>query len=524
MQFSAAELCQVLNTRAKANAFYDSLAQVWQGAALDAVRSELNRKDLFYLLTRTLTCPPRANCEWVFVRCREVQADPYGWLDIWSREHFKSTIITFAQTIQEILVDPEVTVGIFSHTRGIAKAFLRQIMREMENNEELRRLHPDALWQDPRREAPKWSEDDGIICRRRTNPKEATVEAWGLVDGQPTGRHFKRRKYDDVVTRESVQTPEQIQKVNEAWELSLNLGTEGGTEQYIGTRYHFNDTYRLMQERGYRLRVRLATDEPRLWDEATIADKREKMGPYTFACQILQNPVADSVMGFKKEWVRYYDPQMFIAHRGPEWWRALNLYLLVDPANSKKKYSDYTIFWLWGLGPDMNKYLVSGLRSRLNLAERTRWLFWFHKRYRPLAVGYETYGLQADIEHVQGEMGRALYHFDIIPLGGSMAKSDRIRRLVPDFSGGHIYLPGRLPYPDHEGKVQDLTYQFVNDELLAFPVVQHDDMLDAASRIYDEAMGAQYPAVVDSQGKPLAEGGGFNTYTNNEWRPESWRT
>ena len=31
-----------------------------------------------------------------------------------------------------------------------------------------------------------WSLDGGLVVKRKSNPKEATVEAWGLVDSQPT--------------------------------------------------------------------------------------------------------------------------------------------------------------------------------------------------------------------------------------------------------------------------------------------------------------------------------------------------
>jgi hypothetical protein len=135
------------------------------------------------------------------------------------------------------LNDLEITVGIFSYSRPIAKAFLRQIKTEFETNEMLRSLFPDILWANPHRDAPKFSEDDGIIVRRKGNPKESTVEAWGLVDSTPVSKHFKLLVYDDVVTGESVSTPDMIQKTTTAWERSLALSTEGGKIRTIGTRW-----------------------------------------------------------------------------------------------------------------------------------------------------------------------------------------------------------------------------------------------------------------------------------------------
>jgi hypothetical protein len=272
----------------------------------------LGRTDLYFLL-RYLLRATYADNDWVFQRCREVQANPNGYLDLWAREHFKSTIITYALTIQDVLNDPEITVGIFSHTRPIAKGFLRQIMREFEHNEDLKQLYDDVLWANPRKEAPKWSEDDGIIVRRKSNPREATVEASGLVDGQPTSKHYKLAVYDDTVTRESVTTPDMIRKVTEAWELSLNLHSEGGQSRYIGTRYHFNDSYATMMQRGsVKPRIYPATENgrvegvPVLLTPERLAEKRRDMGPYTFGCQMLQDPKADETQGFKEEWLKYY--------------------------------------------------------------------------------------------------------------------------------------------------------------------------------------------------------------------------
>ena len=42
--------------------------------------------DLFYLMTVGMGRADM-NCDWLFARCREVQAAPDGRLDLWAREH-----------------------------------------------------------------------------------------------------------------------------------------------------------------------------------------------------------------------------------------------------------------------------------------------------------------------------------------------------------------------------------------------------------------------------------------------------
>jgi hypothetical protein len=125
---------------------------------------------------------------WIYDRCREVEAEPDGCLDLWAREHGKSSLITCAGVIQEVLNDPELTVAIFSGTQKGARKFLHQIKREFEANQVLREAYADVVWDKPKQDAPRWGLD-GIVLRRASNPKEATVEAWGLIDGMPTGGH-----------------------------------------------------------------------------------------------------------------------------------------------------------------------------------------------------------------------------------------------------------------------------------------------------------------------------------------------
>lgn len=474
-----------------------------------AAQRKLCKTDLFYLLTVALKRKD-ADRDWLYARCREVQANPDGYLDLWAREHYKSTIITFAKSIQDILCDPEVTIGIFSHTRPSAKGFLEQIKREFENNEHVKTLFPDVLYSNPKVEAPKWALDSGIIVKRKTNPKEATVEAWGLVDGQPTGKHFQKLVYDDVVTLESVSTPDQIKKVTAALEMSYNLGALGGSRRFIGTRYHLNDTYKTIMERGTVIpRIHKATHngesppdgKPVFMTEEQILEKRRDMGPYTFGTQMLQNPVADKAMSFKPEWLMYYET----IGDTSKW----NKYLLADPASAKKSNSDYTVMWVVGLAPDNNYYVIDGIRDRMNLTQRAARLFEFQRKHAPKVVGYERYGMQADIEHVRYEMEQRNYRFPILELGGAIPKEDRIKKLIPVFEQKRLYFPKRLPFIDYEGTTRDMIQLFLADEYLAFPVCVHDDMLDCLARILDPGLNAEFPKIAPKpQPAPFYGGGG----------------
>ena len=215
-----------------------------------------------------------------------------------------------------------------------------------------------------------------------------------------------------------------------------------------------------------------------------IANKRKKMGPYVFACQILQDPKADEVQGFDKEWIRYW---------GRSHWSELNRYLLCDPAGEKKKVNDYTVMLVIGLGSDENYYLIDGIRDRLNLQERTKKLFELHKRYKPIATGYEKYGKDSDIEHVEYVQEQINYRFKVHALGGPTPKNDRIRKLIPLFSEGRFYMPNSLLFMGRDGKAHDLIAELIDEEYDAFPVGAHDDILDCAARIVDEKLGASFP-------------------------------
>ena len=495
---------------------------------IDGIRW-LGRNDRFFLLTQLLHRPDALH-PWLYGRCREVEAMPDGCLDLWAREHYKSTIITFTGSIQEILRDPDITIGIFSHTKPIARKFLVQIKEELETNRELQRTYPDVLWSDPRTEAPRWSEEKGIVVKRQANPRESTLEAHGLVDGQPTSAHFRLRVYDDVVTLESVSTPEQVAKTTYAWSISDNLGAKGNNGKsrawHIGTRYSFADTYQdILDMKALTPRIYAATVNglpdgvPVFLSAEAWAEKRKTQLPAIIAAQMLQNPAAGNEAMFKKEWLSFAEVRP----------ATLNVYILCDPASSRKKNSDATAIAVIGYDAAHNKYLLDGYQHKMNLAERWTAISQLRRHWlnmpgvQMVRVGYERYGMQSDLEYFEEKMLATKNAFEIVELAwpreGPGAKPDRIQRLVPDFiqrkfflaaavenetsaqrkvreagQGFRIFTPTRRR--DHEGNVYSLNKQFIETYLL-YPFVGHEDLLDAVSRIYD--MEPVPPLIIDDR-------------------------
>ena len=215
---------------------------------------------------------------------------------------------------------------------------------------------------------------------------------------------------------------------------------------------------------------------PVLLTREKLDEKYRDMGPYTFGCQMLQNPKADETQGFKTDWLRKYKT---VTRTG------MNVCILVDAASEKKKSSDYTSMRVIGFNGDQNIYILDAIRDRLNLTQRAEALFALHKKWKPNDVGYEKYGMMADVEFCRSEMERVNYRFNITELGGSMPKPDRIKRLMPYYAQGRVYHPEQLMRTDYQGRTVDLVQAFIEEEFKAFPVSLHDDMLDSEARMFD---------------------------------------
>jgi predicted phage terminase large subunit-like protein len=452
----------------------------------------MSKQDLFFLCYFVLELP--VNHPFLIARIYSAQDDHDFTVDLWAREHWKSTILSYALSIWQLLQSPEERIVIFSHTRVLAKSHLRRIKYCLEQNDILHKAFPEIFYSNPFKDAPKWSEDEGIYVKRTKNFAEASVEAWGLVDSSPIGKHYSVMIFDDLITDRTVNSTEMVRKATEAFKLSLNLGTRIGSKRIIGTRYSFKDPYsEIMKQKKWKPRVYPAeVDEegtrkrggiPVYLKPEELTIKYETQGEYIYSSQMLQDPTAESMQGFKEYWLKYWQKER----------PYMNLYIVVDPASSKRKDSDYTVMMVLGTDSLRNYYVLDMVRDKLDMGQKWTKLKDLVLEWGIKDVGYESVGMQSDMEYLNLMMEEQGVYFNLIKLSANVSKVERIRNLVPRFQSGRIIIPRALLYKEIDGTVVDLTEMFVREEYLAFPYSTHDDMLDVLSRITDSAMGITFP-------------------------------
>ncbi len=362
----------------------------------------LVKDDLFFLCYFVLELP--VNHPFLLARIKDVQKLNTMTIDLWAREHWKSTILSCALPIFELIHNPNERIAIISHTRAMAKSHMRRIKTILENNQVLLKAFPEIFYQKPTSQAPKWSEDEGIYVKRRNEFNEASVEAWGIIENMPTGKHFSILVYDDLVDMNAVSTSDQIEKVNERFKMSLNLGARHGKRRIIGTRYSLKDPYaEIMKNHRYTIRTYPAeVDEegkkkkggfPVFLGREELDEKLLAFGEYVYSSQMLQHPVAESLQQFQRGWLRFYRKTPYMYY-----------YIVVDAASKKRKKSDYTVIAVIGTDSLRNYYLVDMVRDKLNLGERWEKLKQKVLEWGVSVVGYEEYAAMSDIEYMEQMM------------------------------------------------------------------------------------------------------------------------
>jgi predicted phage terminase large subunit-like protein len=474
---------------------------------LEARNAEAAQADMAEYARLVLEIEPAAHHQLMIDALQEVEAGLWDFLLIMCPPgSAKSTYGSVLFPSWYLGRNPNKCVIAASHTGELAERFGRKV-RNLVGGTEQAKVFPKCKLSADSTAAGRWDTTEG-----------GEYFAAG-VGGSITGRRADLAIIDDPVKSREDADSETIREKQWAWwrdDLTTRL-KPGAAVVLIMTRWHEDDLAgRLLKDlEGSKSRVKiirlpmLAQDNDALgrnpgdplwpeWFTQQMIDQAQRE-PRTWSALYQQEPRPIGGGEFKIEWMSYWKRQP----------AATNKVILVDPSSGRsKKRGDFTSMWVVGVGPDGNDYVLDGVRDRLNLTERTDALFALVRRYRPAAVGYEQYGLQADIEHIRVEQERQQYRFRIIELGGAVKKEDRIRRLIPSFQQGWTWMPESMIRRMSNGEQRDLMEDF-KAEYLAFPVAAHDDAMDCLARKEEPEMRKYLVAPAQTAKQPVVQ----------EWAP-----
>ncbi len=179
------------------------------------------------------------------------------------RGHLKSSLVTVAWVIQQLLRNPDTRILIRNAVWDQSRRFLGQIQGYLEDSK-LPLIFgaftsPKAIW----------TKEELEIRQRKIKKASPSIMTAG-IETSLTGLHFDIIVDDDLVNDKNTSTKEQIQKVIDVYNDSFNLLDRGGTHVVVGTRWNVRDLY------GHILSTDISTvngvevkkDIPESWREA----------------------------------------------------------------------------------------------------------------------------------------------------------------------------------------------------------------------------------------------------------------
>lgn len=405
------------------------------------------------------------------------------------RGTFKSSVVTVSFTLQLLLNDPNIRVLIDSETFGKSKAFLREIIDHLMNNESYREVFKAIHGVYPytkKSEMKLWTDSEIILPCRSTPKKEPSISCAG-IDVTKNGMHYDIIICDDLHSEKNVTNKEQIMQVIDHYKLAFSLLDPGKPMIVIGTRWDYNDLYQHImdfeQEDFNILKKSVYNPDgsllfPEVLSEAELDKIRRRQGIGIFSKQYLNDPVSDENATFKRDNI-VHKPLDEIKGRPINW------YLSIDPSyfdpRGMSQYGDYAAMVLAGMDYQRDLYIRHIVRKKLSYSELINEIFniYTSKEFENynMRILIETIGTKSLSYELANEQRRRNTWLPVQEIRSrSQNKEERIRGLAPFYEYGHIFHIKECP------QIMELEY-----ELLHFPSGRHDDIIDALASVLEVA-------------------------------------
>lgn len=391
------------------------------------------------------------------------------------RGHFKSTVMTIADSIQIVLPDvtesqpwprnlgPDCRLLICHETDGQASNFLFSITGHILSNSLLMGLFPEII---PSPRKHRINRHELELPREHTWP-EPTIDTMG-VGGRSQGRHYNYIKFDDLIG-DKARDSELVMQAAKDWFDNIQSFFSRFNEDHfdlIGTRWDLADLYEHIHDRYGDLLLKYirGVEEPTgpngelepifpLGGDGKAEFTLEKLevlrkNRKVWCAQYANNPEAGATE-FDRSWKRWYHwtgYNTISLFHGPREERInirdLDICILIDPAMSGLAGMVVT-------GTDkLNRvFILDAQEEEWKPPQLCDWTFKWAARWKPRLVAIEEVLFSGVFKHwFEREMLFRGQYFHIEPIGPVvggkvLSKPMRVRGLTNYFSAGQIFFP-----------------------------------------------------------------------------------
>jgi len=387
------------------------------------------------------------------------------------RGHAKTTAVTQAYTLCNVLFRLRSNVLIISDTEAQAKSFLGDIKMELLENDILRQDFAIG-------EIVKDNETEIIV--KFTDGEMFRILARGS-EQKLRGLKWRGKRpdliiCDDMENEELVSNPDRRAKFKD-WFLGslLPAGGDGCLIRVVGTILHLDSMLEnLLNNPGWKTRRFSAHNEdfseilwPEKFSKADLLAIRamyiHEGRPDVYSREYLNIPISAEHAFFRTEDFQPIEKEQ----------EALNFYLTTDLAVSTSNQADYSAFVVGGLNSANVLKIVEVIRQRMSSDEIINTIFELYWKYKPYG-GINIVGLEGGpiartlVPLINSEMLRrnTFFHLEVLPpIGDKRLRAQPIRARMRQ---GQVQFDRKAPW-----------FGDFQSELLVFDKGKHDDQVDA---------------------------------------------
>lgn len=389
------------------------------------------------------------------------------------RGHAKSSSITLAFILAQILFRQRDFVLLLSDSWAQSVEFLRDLKTELSENEEMiRDFHLKKFVKD--------SEDDVIV--QFLDGSKFRIVARGS-EQKVRGLKWNHRR-PNLVVGDDLEGDEQVESklrrekfMNWLLKAVLPCGSSDCVFRIVGTVLHFDSALnRLLKNPSWKSKVFKAHKSfndfseilwPEAWSEERLKGVRQvyidEGQPEGYSCEYLNDPIAEGNAYFRAD-------DIFEQEKIPE---NLQYYAGWDFAVTKDQKSDFTVCSVFGVSSEGRKYVVDIRRGRMDMKEIVDEMIAVQDAWSPAFHFVEAGTIWNSMEpSLNAEMMTTHKYLNCVKLPSSKDKTVRARNLQWMTKAKHLVF--------HKGLSE---WAEAKEEFMRFPKGQHDDIVDSMSII-----------------------------------------